>query len=136
MLLGKEGNVKLCDFGWSAEANMMEKRKTYCGTVDYMAPEMVKNETHNFTLDIWCLGILLFELLHGVPPFKGKNDKEKSKNISKNKAINYSSKLSSEAVNLMTSILKLDPDERINLKDIFRHPWMKNMEKLFKIQID
>lgn len=46
-----------------------------------MAPEMIKNEYHNYTLDIWCLGILLYELLHGTPPFKGKTDKEKTKNI-------------------------------------------------------
>ncbi len=69
LLLDKEGNIKICDFGWSAEANILEKRNTYCGTTDYMAPEMIKNESHEFSLDIWCLGILLYELLHGKPPF-------------------------------------------------------------------
>jgi serine/threonine protein kinase len=67
--MDKEGNIKLCDFGWAAEANIRESRLSYCGTVDYMAPEMLKNEPHDYSLDIWCLGILLYELLHGHAPF-------------------------------------------------------------------
>ncbi len=43
LLLDKQGNIKLCDFGWSAEALHNSKRTTYCGTIDYMAPEMIKN---------------------------------------------------------------------------------------------
>jgi aurora kinase A len=46
-----------------------------------MAPEMIKNQPHNFSLDIWCLGILLYELLHGKPPYGGKNDQDKCKQI-------------------------------------------------------
>lgn len=43
LLINNEGNIKLCDFGWSAEVSLLEKRKTFCGTIDYMAPEMIKN---------------------------------------------------------------------------------------------
>ena len=83
-----EGNIKLCDFGWSAENNS-GSRETFCGTFDYMAPEMILNKPHDFRLDIWCLGILLFELLHGKAPFPGKNDHEKCMNIIKNKTIDF-----------------------------------------------
>ena len=69
LLIDTEGNIKLCDFGWSAEVSLLEKRKTFCGTIDYMAPEMIKNQPHDHSLDIWCLGILLYELLHGYAPF-------------------------------------------------------------------
>lgn len=69
LLMDKEGNIKLCDFGWAAEANIRESRLSYCGTVDYMAPEMLNNEPHDYSLDIWCLGVLLFEILHGHAPF-------------------------------------------------------------------
>ena len=73
---------------------------TFCGTIDYMAPEMLKNEVHDYSLDIWCLGILLFELIHGYAPFKGKqwriffiflgrNDSEKCSNIIKNVPIQF-----------------------------------------------
>ena len=89
LLLDADGNIKLCDFGWSAENSSTGSRETFCGTFDYMAPEMIQNEPHDFRLDIWCLGILLFELLHGKAPFPGKNDHEKCMNIIKNKTINF-----------------------------------------------
>ena len=84
-----DGNIKLCDFGWSAENSSKGSRETFCGTFDYMAPEMILNKPHDFRLDIWCLGILLFELLHGKAPFPGKNDHEKCMNIIKNKTIGF-----------------------------------------------
>ncbi len=69
LLLDRERNIKLCDFGWSAEASVQQKRTTFCGTIDYMAPEMIKNQAHDHTLDIWCLGVLLYEMVHGFAPF-------------------------------------------------------------------
>ena len=84
----------MCDFGWSAESNTSGKRTTFCGTMDYLAPEMVKNEPHDFRVDIWCLGVLLFELLHGHAPFKGKNDKEKCQLISENKTLKFDENIS------------------------------------------
>lgn len=69
LLLDNEGNIKLCDFGWSAEST--QNRTTFCGTIDYMSPEMLHNQPHDHTLDIWCLGVLLYELVHGEAPFKG-----------------------------------------------------------------
>jgi serine/threonine protein kinase len=71
LLLDDKGNIKLCDFGWSAEANHKD-RTTFCGTIDYMAPEMLKNKPYTKKLDNYCLGVLLFEMLHGYPPFEGR----------------------------------------------------------------
>ena len=67
ILLDSQGNVKVCDFGWSAET--VDARNTFCGTYDYMAPEMLHNNPHDYRVDIWALGILLYELLHGKAPF-------------------------------------------------------------------
>lgn len=73
ILLDNDGRVKLGDFGWSNFFNEESQRTTYCGTPEYLAPEMIKQQGHAKPLDIWNLGILLFELLVGRPPFEGKN---------------------------------------------------------------
>ena len=56
--------VKLCDFGWSTHT-INERRTTFCGTVDYVAPELVYQEAYDHTIDIWAIGILTFKLLTG-----------------------------------------------------------------------
>ena len=66
MICGK--TLKIADFGWSGVHNQL--RNTYCGTPDYLSPEMILGTGHNEKLDIWSLGILMFELLHGHTPFR------------------------------------------------------------------
>lgn len=69
-----------------------------------MAPEMLNNEPHTHTLDVWCLGILLFELVHGVAPFSGKSPLEISAKIQR-RVIRYSSSCSPEYKDLVERIL-------------------------------
>lgn len=59
--------IKLADFGWSVQSE--NRRETLCGTLDYLAPEIVKGETHDNKIDIWQIGILAYELAVGRPPF-------------------------------------------------------------------
>ena len=81
----KEGNIiKICDFGWCVQTDAFQTRNTFCGTLEYMAPEMIQNKAHNHTLDIWSLGILLYELVHGRAPFTGSHPKEISEKIMRN----------------------------------------------------
>jgi len=61
------GVGKLCDFGWAAICT--ERRKTYCGTFDYVAPEILEGTEYDMSVDLWCLGVLAFELLAGKAPF-------------------------------------------------------------------
>lgn len=74
----------MADFGWSNFKNSI--RSTYCGTPDYLAPEMILGQGHNEKLDIWSLGILAYELLSGDAPFtpKVKDRKEKMKMLESN----------------------------------------------------
>jgi len=132
--LDKSGNVKVCDFGWSAEAENA-KRQTFCGTIDYMAPEMIKNLPYDYHIDIWSLGVLLYELLHGKAPFRGRNDEEKCKNIAKNAEIAFDSALSPEVCDLITKILKPNPVERLTMLEIFNHRWMKKYEIIYNIDV-
>ncbi len=71
LLLDKNNNIKLCDFGWCVEASKGD-RQTFCGTYEYMAPEVISEKPYGQSIDIWSLGVLLYELLHGYSPFRAK----------------------------------------------------------------
>ena len=70
ILIDANGRAKLADFGWSSKlSDNNDRRKTFCGTPDYISPEMIEGKEYDNTIDIWCLGVMLFEMLNGVPPF-------------------------------------------------------------------
>ena len=77
-LLDCMGVLKVADFGWSVRAPS-DKRKTMCGTLDYLPPEMLlgrhnqQEGTYNKSVDIWCVGILIYELCTGSPPFESQD---------------------------------------------------------------
>lgn len=66
-----QGRLKIADFGWSVQSR--SKRHTMCGTLDYLAPEMVENKAHDYAVDNWTLGILCYEFLYGAPPFEAES---------------------------------------------------------------
>lgn len=70
LLIDHAYNLKLCDFGWCAE-NIRTSRSTFCGTYEYMAPEMLFHGNYDYRIDIWALGVLLYEMVHGHAPFRG-----------------------------------------------------------------
>ncbi|CAM9611933.1 unnamed protein product [Chrysoparadoxa australica] len=82
LLVGARGELKIADFGWSVHAPN-SRRKTFCGTLDYLAPEMIHGSDHDYAVDIWTLGILLYEFLAGVPPFESETRAETISRISK-----------------------------------------------------
>ena len=73
ILLDREGNCSLADFGISKVLQENESTKSFVGTPEYVAPEIVLKKGHDKSVDIWCFGILLYEMIYGVAPFANKN---------------------------------------------------------------
>ena len=132
LLISKEEVLKICDFGWSAQSN--EKRVTFCGTLDYMSPEMINSEPHTPKLDIWSMGVLLYEMLHGSPPYRAKNPKEQYRNIASSN-FTIGSHVSRSASQLIRSILQLKPDVRPSIVDMLKSQWVQEYSES-KLQRD
>jgi len=129
LLLGKAFDIKVADFGLAAKIEHDgEKRRTICGTPNYIAPEVLdKKIGHSYEVDIWSLGVICYTLLIGRPPYETNNTKETYKRIIKNDyTFPTSVSISDDAKDLIKSILKLDPSLRPNLDQILDHPFIKN----------
>ena len=119
-------HVKLCDFGWSTHT-IDERRMTFCGTVDYVAPELICQEPYDEKIDIWAVGILTFELLTGSAPFTGTSDNHTYHNITNLDLVEnpiYREKVSPQAKDFISRILTVDPKSRMTLKDMLTHEWL------------
>ena len=125
ILLDHNNNAFLTDFGWSNYIINDRKRNTICGTPFYLPPEMVNEKGHDETADIWCIGVLLFELTNGKVPFEGKDVEEVGNNIiSMN--IKWSCDVNPDAKDLISKILKFSPNDRLTLEQILSHKFFKN----------
>lgn len=123
ILLDKNFNVKVCDFGWCAEYNEHERRQTFCGTNEYMAPEILDKERQDFGIDIWALGILLYEMYHKKAPFTGRSPHEISKAIKRRKLVFSASPMCAEAKDIIDKILQMDPRKRLTIEQFYTHPY-------------
>ncbi|KAL1490535.1 hypothetical protein ABEB36_013211 [Hypothenemus hampei] len=122
LLLTITGDVKLADFGWSVHSPSMNRR-TMCGTLDYLPPEMVEHKNYRHTVDNWCLGILCYEFLHGYPPFESKECEETYKRIT-TRDIKFGDFISLLAKDLIDKLIVLDCRKRLSLREVMRHPWV------------
>ena len=123
VLINSEMRAKLTDFGWSNYLNKSHmKRTTMCGTPVYLAPELVNNLGHDHRVDIWCIGVLMFELLAGQAPWVGEDVQTLKYNIARMK-IRWQKHMDPDAVDLIKKTLRYNPDERISLRNMLIHPF-------------
>lgn len=124
LILGCDNNLKLADFGWAVKNND-KKRNTFCGTLEYLSPEMLNNQVHDHNIDVWCLGILTYEFLVGKPPF---DIKPRSLREAKRKIINCDlikpDGMSTIAFNFIESLVVNEKEKRICLKRALKHPFI------------
>lgn len=122
ILIGMRDTLKIADFGWAVHAPT-SRRDTFCGTLDYLPPEMVGNKRYTNRVDVWGLGVLLYEFLVGKPPFEDSSEKATFKKIKVSKP-NFPPNLSKEAKDLITKMLNKNAQERPTLDDVLQHPWI------------
>ena len=127
ILMDNNGNLSLADFGISKILDPKDFSKTYVGTPFYTPPEIIKRQKHNKTVDIWTFGILLYEMIYGVPPFYNK-----IRNVLNNAIVNLDPCfpnhffISENFKNLIRKCLEKNPEKRIGFFDtaeIMRHEW-------------
>ncbi|XP_069343882.1 ribosomal protein S6 kinase alpha-2 isoform X4 [Eulemur rufifrons] len=142
ILLDEEGHIKITDFGLSKEAIDHDKRAySFCGTIEYMAPEVVNRRGHTQSADWWSFGVLMFEMLTGSLPFQGKDRKETMALILKAK-LGMPQFLSVEAQGLLRALFKRNPCNRLGagidgVEEIKRHPFFVTVDwnKLYRKEI-
>uniref|UniRef100_A0A8C2D8Q4 Ribosomal protein S6 kinase n=1 Tax=Cyprinus carpio TaxID=7962 RepID=A0A8C2D8Q4_CYPCA len=142
ILLDEEGHIKVTDFGLSKEAIDHDKRAySFCGTIEYMAPEVVNRRGHTQSADWWSFGILMFEMLTGSLPFQGKDRKETMALILKAK-LGMPQFLSPEVQSLLRALFKRNPSNRLGagpdgVEEIKRHIFFATVDwnKLYRREI-
>lgn len=137
ILLDSEGHICITDFGLSKEIPKEGSTHTFCGTPEYLAPEVLRGQGHSTPVDWWSLGTLIYEMLTGLPPFYSKNI-----NIMYQKILNgelrFPNYISPEAKSLLEGLLNRDVNARLGDKDIKGHPFFSPIDwvMLDKKQID
>lgn len=147
LLFDDNANIRICDFGWSVNNEQSDGQKTFCGTQSYMAPELLRHEWYDKEVDVWALGILLYEMFHGISfvlkkigkcPFDSEQKRDSAKaildykNPSDFKIMNT---LSPELKDQIIWMLKPKGSERPTQDHIFYHEWMYVWCTYYKINV-
>jgi serine/threonine protein kinase len=122
ILIGGDNEPKLADFGSSVSEEIV--RNTFCGTYEYMAPEIYMRKKQTAKVDSWALGVLLYEMTHNNTPFKNK-DVSEIQHIVENDLINFDDQISMKIRNIIRNILKFDSRRRPTTAQILKFPELK-----------
>ncbi|CAG9316528.1 unnamed protein product [Blepharisma stoltei] len=130
ILIDDDGHIKITDFGLSklgiSESN--PKAFTFCGTPEYLAPEILKNQGHDKKVDFWSLGAVLYEMISGAPPFYSKNRNEMYKNVL-NKPVEMKPNFSNELSDFLTKLLQIIPEKRLSdMAEIKKHQFFHGLD--------
>ncbi|XP_029903313.1 cGMP-dependent protein kinase 1 [Myripristis murdjan] len=142
LMLDARGYVKLVDFGFAKELVRGEKTYSFVGTPEYMAPEIIQNQGHDFAVDFWSLGILIYELLVGSPPFSSSEPQKIYAKILDG-VLKYPPYLSEASKSIISKLCRPRPGQRLGntkngIKDVRHHRWFSsiNWHKLHVGQVD
>lgn len=139
ILVDSDGHICITDFGLSKEIQPDGVTNTFCGTPEYLAPEVLKGQGHSTPVDWWSLGTLIYEMLTGLPPYYSQNI-----NIMYQKILNgelrFPDSVSNDARDLIEGFLIRDPAKRLggDFEAVKKHPYFKEIdwEKLYRREIE
>ncbi|KAF4092096.1 hypothetical protein AMELA_G00016940 [Ameiurus melas] len=131
LMLDSRGYIKLVDFGFAKKLQRGHKTYSFCGTPEYMAPEIIQNQGHDFGADFWSLGVLVYELLVGSPPFSSSEPQSIYAKILDG-VIKYPPYMGEAARSLISKLCRPRPGQRLGntkngIKDVRNHRWFNNM---------
>ncbi|XP_050751644.1 cGMP-dependent protein kinase 2 [Gymnogyps californianus] len=130
LILDAEGYIKLVDFGFAKKIGSGQKTWTFCGTPEYVAPEVILSKGHDFSVDFWSLGILVYELLTGSPPFSGADQMMTYNLILKGiEKLDFPKLITRRPEDLIRRLCRQNPTERLGnlrngINDIKKHRWL------------
>uniref|UniRef100_A0A7N6F7N8 Protein kinase C n=1 Tax=Anabas testudineus TaxID=64144 RepID=A0A7N6F7N8_ANATE len=129
VLLDSEGHIKIADFGMCKENMQDESRtSTFCGTPDYIAPEILLGQKYNSSVDWWSFGVLLYEMLIGQSPFHGRDEEELFQSIRTDNPV-YPRWLTKDAKDILVKLFVREPEERLGVKgNIRQHKFFSNTD--------
>ncbi|KAL4608328.1 serine/threonine-protein kinase N2 isoform X1 [Arapaima gigas] len=133
LLLDTEGYVKIADFGLCKEGmGFRDRTSTFCGTPEFLAPEVLTETSYTRAVDWWGLGVLIFEMLVGESPFPGDDEEEVFDSIV-NDEVRYPRFLSTEAISIMRRLLRRNPERRLgagerDAEEVKKHPFFRNVD--------
>ena len=129
ILITDVGDIKITDFGFARYFDNDLLIQTICGSPLYMAPEIMKSQKYDYKSDLWSVGIIFYEMLVGNTPFKSKNIYELIRRIENDEVkVPSKFKLSINCQNLLYSLLKKDPEERISWEEFFDHKLLRDVD--------
>uniref|UniRef100_A0A665UD33 Protein kinase C n=1 Tax=Echeneis naucrates TaxID=173247 RepID=A0A665UD33_ECHNA len=128
VMLDKDGHIKIADFGMCKENVFGEARATtFCGTPDYIAPEILHGQKYTFSVDWWSFGVLVYEMLIGQSPFQGDDEDELFESI-RSDVPHYPRWITKEAKSLLEQLFERDPTRRLGVVgDIRAQPFFKTI---------
>eukprot|EP00746_Dinoflagellata_sp_MGD_P003087 gnl/MRDRNA2_/MRDRNA2_106015_c0_seq1.p1 gnl/MRDRNA2_/MRDRNA2_106015_c0~~gnl/MRDRNA2_/MRDRNA2_106015_c0_seq1.p1 ORF type:complete len:640 (+),score=107.10 gnl/MRDRNA2_/MRDRNA2_106015_c0_seq1:109-2028(+) len=131
VLLCEASVAKVADFGWCADSLVAgSKRQTFCGTREYLSPELLSGEDHDHRVDVWATGALLYEMLVGSPPFIASSLRETFRQVCK-ADISFPLDMSPHARELIQQLMQKRPEDRLSLEGALTHDFIKSRSQGF-----
>lgn len=133
IMVGKRNNIKLIDFGLSIFEDEISDSKTLVGSIPYLAPEVIEGPKYSKKVDVYAIGVILYELLDGFSPFLSDNEYDLLKEIT-----NFSGEFDKEifcelSKDLILKLIAIKPEDRMNVNEILKHPYIsKNLIEKYK----